>query len=61
MNLREMHMHNTLLQVKFIGGRSFMMRSNKGFRLWNAEAGCFLATSYRTFPNMLGRLLNDTI
>lgn len=34
---------------------------DSGFRLWNTEAGCFLATSYRTYPNMHGRSSNDTI
>ncbi|KAJ5787748.1 hypothetical protein N7457_002738 [Penicillium paradoxum] len=32
-----------------------------GFRLWNEAANCFLATSYRTYPNMHGRESNDTI
>ncbi|RDW58530.1 uncharacterized protein DSM5745_11221 [Aspergillus mulundensis] len=32
-----------------------------GFRLWNKAANCFLATSYRTYPNMRGRTWNDTI
>lgn len=34
---------------------------DNGFRLWNKAANCFLATSYRTYPNMHGRQSNDTI
>ena len=34
---------------------------DQGFRLWNEEAQCFLATSFRTYPNMRGRPSNDTV
>lgn len=32
-----------------------------GFRLYSREAGCFLATSFRTYPNTHGRRTNDSI
>jgi hypothetical protein len=34
---------------------------DNGFRLWNAKANCYLATSYRTYPNLHGYASNDTI
>ncbi|RAH59380.1 hypothetical protein BO85DRAFT_437428 [Aspergillus piperis CBS 112811] len=34
---------------------------DKGVRLWNKVANCYLATSYRTYPNMHARDSNDTI
>ncbi|KAE8315359.1 hypothetical protein BDV41DRAFT_531755 [Aspergillus transmontanensis] len=34
---------------------------DNGFRLWNKAANCYLATNYRTHPNMHGRKSNDTI
>ncbi|OJJ69779.1 hypothetical protein ASPBRDRAFT_678148 [Aspergillus brasiliensis CBS 101740] len=34
---------------------------DRGVRLWNKAANCYLATSYRTYPNMHARDSNDTV
>jgi hypothetical protein len=35
--------------------------ADAGFRLWNVLARCYLATSYRTFPDYDGMRTNDTV